>query len=357
MIKYLILLENGLGNQIMSYCLWHYLVHYRKNKALLYCIKDCGLNKIFENTETFISSRWYINLYIFYVRLLRRFGDVFSIKNISKYCPIEVVNFPNWIDYCFIKEIEGLNEIFRFPQLDRKNQEIANLMRETNSVSIHVRRGDYQKVLFWRVALGDICEKEYYDKAISRVEELMENPTYFIFSDEIEWAKQNLNIKNGIYIDWNSGIDSYKDMYLISCCKCNICANSTFSLMSTWFNNNPNPIRIVPIKWLNQYDDFLFAKYIPDDSWISIDNKRPTISIIVESKLSRTELNCILSQTYSDFELFLFKNEGVILIDDRIKQDSEPMGRFILKVQNPICFRKRNYLRFWIEEQLSKKIV
>lgn len=357
MIKYIILLETGLGNQIMSYCLWHHLVYQQKQKAILYCKKDVGLNNIFKNTMPMMYSKWYIDGCIFFEKVLNRLEKILCKVELVKYFPVKVVRFPYWENYHFIKDIEDLNYIFRFPQLDGKNQEIANFMRKTNSVSIHVRRGDYQKVLFWRVLLGDICEKEYYDKAISRVEELVENPVYFIFSDEIEWVKQNLKIKDGIYIDWNYGMDSYKDMYLISCCKCNICANSTFSLMSTWFNNNPNPIRIVPTKWLNQHDDLLFAKYIPDDNWIPIDNKRPTISIFVKSKLSRTELNYILSQTYSDFELFLIKNNTAVLIDDRIKQDSEPTGRFILKVQDPICFRKKNYLRYWIEERLSKKTV
>ena len=347
MIKYLILLENGLGNQIMNYCLWHHLVYHKKEKALLYCTKDSELNKIFKNTETVKYSKWYIDLYIFYVRMLRKLGRTLQIKKIAKYYPIEVVSFPNWADYRFIKDIKNLNEIFQFPQLDERNLKIANLMKTTNSISIHIRRGDYQNVIFWRIKLGDICEKDYYDKS---------NPTYFIFSDEIEWAKQNLNIKNGIYIDWNLGMDAYKDMYLISCCKCNICANSTFSLMSTWFNRHPNPIRIIPTKWLNRHDDLLFAKYIPDDSWISINNRRPTVSILVESEVSEFEIEYVLSQTYSDYELFLIGNKQHVIDDNRIKRSGEPLGRFILKVQNLDSFRKKSYLFSWLKSMYNKEM-
>ena len=81
------------------------------------------------------------------------------------------------------------------------------------------------------------------------------------FSDDINWVKENLPLERAIYIDWNKGLDSWQDMALMSMCKHNIIANSTFSWWGAWLNNNPNKIVISP--------DWSGTDMIPD-SWIQL---------------------------------------------------------------------------------------
>lgn len=71
-----------------------------------------------------------------------------------------------------------------------------------------------------------------------------------IFSDNIEWCRANLSMEDALYVDWNNGVDSWQDMYLMSLCKHNIIANSSFSWWGAWLNENPNKIVIAPKQWM-----------------------------------------------------------------------------------------------------------
>ena len=138
--------------------------------------------------------------------------------------------------------IEDLRKELTFKKpLEGKNAEIALLMVECNSVSIHIRRGDYVNTEY------ELLGIPYYSKAIALIKEKVTKPRFFIFSDDIEWCKKNLGIE-GIYINWNRGIDSYIDMQLMSLCKANIIANSTFSIWAATLNKN-NPLVIHPYKY------------------------------------------------------------------------------------------------------------
>ena len=117
---------------------------------------------------------------------------------------------------------------------------------QSNSVSIHVRMGDY---LQQSEIYGNICTKEYYRKAIQYISERVENPVFYVFSDEPEKAAEMLADYEFYAITENSGVDSYKDMYLMSCCKHHIIANSTFSWWGAWLGKKPDKIVVTPSKW------------------------------------------------------------------------------------------------------------
>lgn len=155
---------------------------------------------------------------------------------------------------------------FKIP-LDIKNEEIATKMKCENSVAIHIRRGDYLKYDH----LSYICTKNYYKNAIEYIEKYVSNPFYYIFSNDIEWCRKNLNFKNVTYVNWNIGKDSYKDMQLMSQCKHNIIANSSFSWWGAWLNNNPNKIVCVPEKWFDLPG--CETRDICPDEWIRIKTK------------------------------------------------------------------------------------
>jgi hypothetical protein len=95
-----------------------------------------------------------------------------------------------------------------------------------------------------------VCSLKYYQDAIKYISQKIDNPVFYIFSDDIEWVKRELIISFPcVYIDFNQQSVSYKDMQLMSLCKCNIIANSSFSWWGAWLNINPEKIVIAPNSW------------------------------------------------------------------------------------------------------------
>ncbi len=128
-------------------------------------------------------------------------------------------------------------------ELDDLNQKLIDKIRTSNSVSIHVRHGDYKKYGF------SILPIEYYKKAVSLINNRIEKPVYYVFSDDKDYIMNAFDfLDNVVLVTNNSGKISYKDMQLMSQCKHNIIANSGFSFWGAWLNNNPDKIVIAPQK-------------------------------------------------------------------------------------------------------------
>lgn len=160
-----------------------------------------------------------------------------------------------------------IHETFRFPEFsDKNNFKAQEFLRKGESVSIHVRRGDYLS----NSAYSGICTMEYYTEAIKVIKEKTSVDRVLIFSNDITWCKTAFNKKldglNIMYVDWNVGPESFRDMQLMSLCDHNIIANSSFSWWGAFLNPNPKKIIICPSKWMNcnGWDDI-----IPDD-WTKI---------------------------------------------------------------------------------------
>lgn len=142
---------------------------------------------------------------------------------------------------------------FQEEKLNDRTKEAAVFLKNSNSVSVHIRRGDYLQ----HTDVFGLCTKEYYEKALSFIKDNVENPIFFFFSDDIEWAKQNIKCENARYVTWNHGEESWQDMYLMSQCKHNIIANSSFSWWGAWLNINTEKIVVAPKQWFhdrNNYD-------------------------------------------------------------------------------------------------------
>lgn len=133
--------------------------------------------------------------------------------------------------------------------------QLRKILIMNNTVSIHVRRGDFTKLS------RDISGTDYYCNAIQKIEEQIETPIYLIFSDDIRWVRENMQI-NGekIYIS-EMGFLDYEEMTIMKHCKHNIIANSTFSYWAAYLNDNPDKIVICPKRWK--------SRTIPND-WICI---------------------------------------------------------------------------------------
>ncbi len=147
------------------------------------------------------------------------------------------------------------------------NIDLAKKITQLNSISLHVRRGDYVSHKKTSDTHG-VCSIDYYKKAVSLIGSKVQNPYFFIFSDDISWVKKNLNINFPCeFINHNRGDQSFNDMHLMSLCRNNIIANSSFSWWGAWLNNNLNKIVIAPKKWFA--NDAIIVDLIPDE-WVTI---------------------------------------------------------------------------------------
>ena len=132
----------------------------------------------------------------------------------------------------------------------KRNKQIINEMEQEMSVSIHVRRGDYldpQNAAMF----GGICTDAYYEAAVRYVLERCPDAHFYVFSDDSAYVREKYRDSRYTVVDWNRGENSFYDMQLMSCCKHNICANSTFSFWGARLNPNPDKIMIRPAKHKN----------------------------------------------------------------------------------------------------------
>ena len=228
---------------------------------------------------------------------------IHETNKVSKGLRLIMINFHNLIgdekyifetDYGYISDIEGkitkncilkgfwqsekyfahckddIRKQFSFLPFDeKKNIAIMNKMEKENSVAIHLRKGaDYlQSELMGK----GLCGVEYYIKAIEYIKQNVDNPVFYVFTDNPEWVK-NLPKFDYILVDWNevAGKKNFRDMQLMSCAKHNIIANSTYSWWGAWLNPNPNKIVIGPTKFFNPINKFFSSSDIMCEDWVRI---------------------------------------------------------------------------------------
>ncbi|PHO05006.1 alpha-1,2-fucosyltransferase [Rhodobacteraceae bacterium 4F10] len=142
---------------------------------------------------------------------------------------------------------DHLRHVFQaVPAPSKENGAIADDIRDCTAISLHVRRGDY-------LALGahGVCDEAYYNAALSHIApQLNQDPRVFVFSDDPQWAKDNLPLPfEKIVVDLNGPTTDYEDLRLMSLCDHNIIANSSFSWWGAWLNANPDKIVTAPANW------------------------------------------------------------------------------------------------------------
>ena len=118
-------------------------------------------------------------------------------------------------------------------------------------VSMHVRRGDMVKNPEVAQVHGS-CNIDYYKRCMLQIEQRVDHPEYFVFSDDPEWCKENLQSNFPIhFVTGNDGSKAFLDIQLMRHCRHHIIANSSFSWWGAWLNPNPTKIVLAPIKWFN----------------------------------------------------------------------------------------------------------
>lgn len=128
--------------------------------------------------------------------------------------------------------------------------------------SIHVRLGDYVNNPFYEQLSVD-----YYGNAVATMKSEKQIDYFLVFSDDIEWCKMNFRANgNYVFVEGNSDIE---DLFLMSFCKHNIGANSSFSWWGAWLNPHKDKINIFPKKWFGN-DVKLDTKDLYLPTWITI---------------------------------------------------------------------------------------
>lgn len=157
-----------------------------------------------------------------------------------------------------------LREKIQFPKSDNPlNLVMAKKMQSCESVSVHIRRGDYLDPEN-RAMFGNICTDAYYTKAMERIKEEFPNVHFFLFSDDTRYLKVNFAREDCTIVDINHDQESFYDIWLMSQCKHNICANSTFSFWGARLNSHEDKIMIRPTIHKNSQ---IFRKEEMEDLW------------------------------------------------------------------------------------------
>lgn len=153
----------------------------------------------------------------------------------------------------FLPIRDKIIETFAFSDFtDEKNLALAQKLKGVRAASCHLRRGDYLTDPIYGV-----CNTNYYARAVKELNQTVNPDLYCVFSDDIEWCKENLvdligRDKEVIFVDWNKGRESYRDMQLMSLCHYNIIANSSFSWWGAWLNNHEDKVVLAPEIWMNK---------------------------------------------------------------------------------------------------------
>jgi hypothetical protein len=139
------------------------------------------------------------------------------------------------------------------------------IQKDDFPVAVHVRRGDYVA----HRDFGGIATEEYYQKASRILLKTLPHARFYVFSDDISWCMEHLHLPGmTIYID-APHLQDHEELILMSKCKHNIIANSSFSWWGAWLNDNPEKIVIAPAKWSNLHDKNWYRDIIPDH-WMRI---------------------------------------------------------------------------------------
>lgn len=272
-----VVIYNGLGNQMSQYAL--YLRKKSEGQSVKYiCLNTAhngielnrlfGINTIMGYKEKLLIILYHIlstdkYSYIFkpiqFVLRYFSFGvlredDDFSYRNEVVKPSKHLIRFISggWHNYVYFNDINTIiRNTFQFPPLiEIDNQNILNQSTSEKTVAVHVRRGDYLDSLAF-IKFGNICTKEYYEKSISYFEKKLEDPIFYVFSDDMEWSKLLFSGKKAMFVDWNNKENSWKDMALMSCFKNIIIANSTFSWWAAWLGTDNKCDILCPPKFIN----------------------------------------------------------------------------------------------------------
>lgn len=214
------------------------------------------------NEQTAYEKKWVDKLNNYGVYWFRRGG--WELKKCRYKNKILSGNFENPQYFDDIRDVL-IKEFTPKSPLEYKNEEIYDRIQKTNSICLSVRRGDFETNENIK-NLHSVCGKDYFEKAIDIIKNEIDNPNFFMFSDDIEWVKEN--IKTGCPTYYEDGTDSLPEkIRLMSSCKHFIISNSTFSWWVQYLSTYDKKIVVSPKRWFN--NDYKSPLINPE--WILVD--------------------------------------------------------------------------------------
>ncbi len=258
--------SGGIGNQLFGY--WSGVIYALKNnKKPLFYQKSYIENHLILPYKTSEKVKFNYGAQPGYVK---KHVENFVSNGSSHHTINEKGNFiylngysQSWRNFTGYEDYIREHTVFKHPML-AKSKEIAQKMQQENSVSIHVRRGDY----VWQGYI--LLTQKYYTQAIEYMKANLDNPHFYIFSNDMKWVRENLKIDAPhTFVDWNK--KDYQDLELMSFCKNHIIANSTFSWWGAFLSKNKNKIIIAPDKHASWTGDWFKSLLAPDFVVLDVD--------------------------------------------------------------------------------------
>lgn len=267
-------LNGGLGNQLFQYAAGRALAE-RLDVPLkidisefeTYPLRRFELNKFQINAEIATQNevtRFVINQSRFQRSVCRvaialgvKFSKIPLNENKFNYDGVfEKIRYPMylngyWQSEKYFKSAEKTlrGELCLAKALDETSEKFFFEIQKYSAISLHIRRGDYLTNPS-AAAVHGVCPLDYYYSAIRHIAAHVENPYFFVFSDDQQWAKDNLRIGHPVqFVDVNGPDRGVEDMWLMKSCKHHIIANSSFSWWAAWLNNYQDKIVIAPRGW------------------------------------------------------------------------------------------------------------
>ena len=146
-----------------------------------------------------------------------------------------------------------------------QNSDLYRIIEGSNSVCISIRRGDYVSNAEFN-KIYNLCDIQYFTAAVQKIKEVIDNPVFILFSDDIDWARNNLDF--GVETYYESGNDPvWEKLRLMYSCKHFIISNSSFSWWAQYLCRNDSKIVVSPSRWYN----LDYPAYLIDDKWITIE--------------------------------------------------------------------------------------
>lgn len=284
-------LNGGLGNQLFQYALGRHLAElhqtklvldnsfFQSNKERTYELSNFNIKELFVPRSELRKVPVITNKAK--QRLLNGFRKVFSpyrliVEKQFNYDPQILISPDNsCLEGCWQTEkyFKAITPII-YQEFTIKNKlkdftiELANQISQTLSISLHIRRGDYVTNSVTNQYHG-VCSLEYYRQAVNLITEKHCNPHFYIFSDDPDWVAENIRLEYPtVYVTHNGIERAYEDLYLMSLCKHNIVANSSFSWWGAWLNQNIDKMVIAPQKWFN--DTSIDTSDLTPREWIRL---------------------------------------------------------------------------------------
>ncbi len=277
-------IKGGLGNQLFQYGFGRFLSNMCSEELLLdnMTLGSVGDTKRQYKLDNFnikanIATREQVEIVKYQHGTLSKIWQIFQAKLFRKYYigyhPELIKSKKTYYEgyfqsHRYLEPIrsELLDDLQLRRELSQEAEAILPLILASNSVSIHVRRGDYVNNTNRQYQTFGI---EYYRNAISVIKQKISNPSFFLFTDDVEWCKKNIStLVNNIKFVSGDGLPDYEELVLMSKCSHNIIANSSFSFWGAWLNQNNDKIVIAPKIWSSRYKRE-FEDLLPN-SWLKI---------------------------------------------------------------------------------------